>query len=227
MINTTFRIVRDVVFIYDVSMPKTRLTEDEKNKIFDMRRNGCTLSEIVKEVHRSKSTVFSYMNKVDVLNEFRDVLEQKQCGSRYMSKTYWEWSRVKSSKFVGDLTDREKILLLASLYWGEGRKSGEFGIINSDPYVIKVVMDGLLLIGIDKSRLKIGLRIFKDLDINRVTNFWSNFLNIDRQYFGKPEIIQGKKKGKLEFGMCRLRIEKGQKYFKLMTSMIDLIKQQY
>lgn len=215
------------MFIYHVGMSKTRLTEEEKNKIFDLRRSGCTLTEILEEVPRSKSIVFTYMNKVEVLEECRDLLEQKQRGSKCMANKYWEWSKSESKRFVGALSDREKILLFASLYWGEGRKSNDFGIINSDPYVIKAAMEGLLLVGVDKSRLKIGLRVFNDLDVEKVTAFWSKFLSIDIQHFSKPEIIQGKKKGRLEYGMCRLRIEKGQKYFKLVTSMIDLIKQQY
>ncbi len=192
-----------------------------------MRKKGRTLTEILKEVRRSKSTVFMYMKKVEVLEKYRDVLEKKQSGSKYKSNKNWELSRIRSVRLAGNLTNREKILLLASLYWGEGGKKGEFNIINSDPYVIKVVIDGLYLIGIDKNRLKISLRVFKDLNILTTTDFWSEFLDINKINFGKPEIIDGKKKGKLKYGMCRLRIEKGQEYFKLMTSMIDLIKQQY
>lgn len=208
-------------------MAKTRLKNEEIEKISEMRRRGLTLTEILKEVHRSKSIVFFYMNKVEVLEEFRKALEEKQLGSRYMAKTYWEQSRIEAVRCVGDLVNREKILLLVSLYWGEARKSNEFGIINSDPFVIKAAMEGLLLLGLDKSRLRVGLRIFEGMDIEKVTSFWAEFLGIEKQYFGTPEIIQGKKEGKLEHGMCRLRIAKGQKYFKLVTSMIDLIKQQY
>ena len=118
-------------------------------------------------------------------------------------------------------------MILASVYWGEGRKSNEFSIINSDPYIILVTLEGLKLLGVGVEDIKISLRIFDDLDIRSVTSFWSNFLGINSTLFGNPEIITGKENGKLKYGMCRLRISRGQRYFKLMVSMIDLIKQQY
>lgn len=41
----------------------------------------------------------------------------------------------------------------------------------------------------------------------------------------KIDIIQGKKVGKLKFGMCRLRVEKSSKEFKLLLSLINVIKE--
>lgn len=40
-------------------------------------------------------------------------------------------------------------------------------------------------------------------------------------------ILKGKKEGKLKFGMCRIGVKKGGKYFKLIISMINLLKSNY
>ena len=37
-------------------------------------------------------------------------------------------------------------------------------------------------------------------------------------------MVKGSKKGKLEFGMCRLRVEKNSKEFKLLMSLINVVK---
>ena len=208
-------------------MIKTRLSEHEINTIREMRMRACTITEILKVVRRSRSIVFNYMQKVEVPDEFQKMLEQKKCGTKVNSQKYWNLSKTEAQKYSQNLTDREKILILASVYWGEGRKSNEFSIINSDPYIILVTLEGLKLLGVGIEDIKISLRIFDDLDIRAVTYFWSNFLGIDSALFGNPEIVTGKENGKLKYGMCRLRISRGQRYFKLMVSMIDLIKQQY
>lgn len=51
-------------------------------------------------------------------------------------------------------------------------------------------------------------------------------LNLDSDSFLNPEIVKGNGYSKFEFGMCRLRVEKSSKEFKLLISLINNIKEQ-
>jgi hypothetical protein len=47
---------------------------------------------------------------------------------------------------------------------------------------------------------------------------------LPKDFIKNINVIKGKKIGKLKYGMCRLRVKKVGRYFKLIISMIDLIK---
>ena len=78
--------------------------------------------------------------------------------------------------------------------------------------------------GVKDEELKISLRLFEDIDHKKAISFWSQTLALPKGMIQKIDVISGKKVGKLKHGMCRLRVKKGGKYFKLIISMIDLIK---
>ncbi|MFZ2522642.1 MAG: hypothetical protein WAX44_03135 [Minisyncoccia bacterium] len=106
---------------------------------------------------------------------------------------------------------------------GEGNKK-ELSIINSDPSLIRVVLSCLKELGISNNEIKVSLRLFEDIDKKEAVNYWSKFLNISRSMINHFEIKHGRKVGKLKYGMCRIRVKKSAKYFKLIMSMIDLIR---
>lgn len=115
------------------------------------------------------------------------------------------------------------MLILACLYWGEGNKK-DLSLINSDPRLISAFIKGLKMIGVKQNDLKISVRIFEDLDKEKVINFWSKLTCVPVDRFFEVDIIEGEKIGKLEYGMCRVRVAKAGEYFKLIMSMIDFIK---
>ena len=115
------------------------------------------------------------------------------------------------------------MLVLSCIYWGEGNKT-ELNLINSDPSMIKVVINCLKELGVKDDELKISLRLFENINKKEAISFWTDILNLPCNTIQKINIISGKKIGKLKYGMCRLRVKKGGKYFKLLMSMIDLIK---
>ena len=112
---------------------------------------------------------------------------------------------------------------MIGIYWGEGTKR-ELNIINSDPILLRAFLEFVKEIGVTKDRIKASVRVYENINQNHAINYWSNILNLDKKQFYKVEIIEGNKKGKLEFGMCRLRVEKSSKEFKLLMSLINVVK---
>lgn len=110
---------------------------------------------------------------------------------------------------------------MSALYWGEGNKK-DFNLINSDPDLIKVFVKGLKdLFGIPANKLKISIRIYEDLDKIKCLNFWSGITKVPVHKFVSVNVLKGKKKGKLNNGMCRVRVEKGGNLLKYMLAIRD------
>lgn len=74
------------------------------------------------------------------------------------------------------------------------------------------------------AQLKISLRTFQGMDRESVIDFWLKTLKFRREKISYISILKGKKKGRLKYGMCRVRVSRGKDYFKLIMSMIDFIK---
>jgi DNA-binding transcriptional MerR regulator len=204
-------------------MPKKSLTSFEIEKIKKLRETGHSLPEIKKLTKHSNSTVAKYIKGVSILPEYREIWRIKQGGSRARAEEKWKRSHLKAEKLLPVLTDREKLIILACLYWSEGNKT-ELNIINSDPALIKSFVLCSKLIGVKESDLKLSIRLYEDINIEKAKKNWAKILNLPVSQIRSVNILKGKKVGKLEYGMCRVRVTKGERHFKLIMSMIDLIK---
>jgi hypothetical protein len=204
-------------------MSKKKLNQKIIDQIVNLRKTGHSIPEIRKATSKGSATIFKYIQGVSVLPEYQNVLKSKQGGSKERSRKNWINAREASEKLVNVLTSKEKILILASLYWAEGNKK-DFNIINSDPELIRVAVECLEDVGVNKDELSFSLRLYADLNRDEATAYWVSHLGIKKVQIVGVEIIEGKEKGKLIFGMCRVRIKKGGHHFKFIMSVIDRIK---
>ena len=74
--------------------------------------------------------------------------------------------------------------------------------------------------------LKISLRLYENISPTKAIAFWANNLGVSERSISSIQIVPGNKIGKLEYGMCRIRVKKSSSYFKLLMSMIALLKDQ-
>ncbi|MES2023271.1 MAG: hypothetical protein V4439_01160 [Patescibacteria group bacterium] len=198
-------------------------SENIVKEIKMLRSKGHSVLEISKIVGKSKSIVSKYIFGVKILSQYKALLKEKQGGSKIRSLKDWKYSQEKAKSLISNLTSKEKLLILASLYWGEGTKS-ELNIINGDPSMLRVFLSCLKELGIKNSEIKATIRIYEDLSHKDVIKFWSKYLNLPVECFKNVNVLKGKKTGKLPYGMCRLRVVKSSKYFKLIVSLIERIK---
>lgn len=207
-------------------MIKPRLTGEEIKTIIFLRKKGCTLSEIRKLVPKGKGTISKYIQGVIPYKKFQLTLEAKQNGfkSKQKSKIEWAYADKIVSEKIGMITERDFILMAGMLYWGEGNKKYELNIINSDPDLIRIFIKGLLALGVPIERIKISLRLYGDLDEEKAIEYWIGILNLNRTNLVSINYLHGKKEGKLPYGMCRLRIQRGGLYFKELISIMNLTK---
>ncbi len=200
-------------------MGKPKTSEKDIAEIIRLRKSGLSLDSIHKIIPKGKTTIFTYIKDVKVDFNLR------KTGSARKAKRDWDASRLTASKLIRNISLEGEMLILACLYWGEGNKS-ELNLINSDPNLIRIFVNCLKKLGIRNEDLLVSARIYEDLNPEKVKTFWSKNLGIDKSLIRSINVLPGKKTGKLEYGMCRVRVKKGARYFKIIMSMIDLIKSQ-
>lgn len=198
-------------------MGKPKTSNQEIAEIIRLRKSGLSLDSIHKIIPRGKTTIFNYIKDVKVDFDLR------KTGSTRKAKRDWEESETIANNLVGDISFSSEILILASLYWGEGNK-GELSLINSDPDLVRIYVNCLRKLGVKNEDLLVSVRIYEDLIPKIVKSFWAKTLDIDVGLIKSVNVLHGKKLGKLKYGMCRVRVRKGAKYFKIIMSVIDLIR---
>lgn len=184
-----------------------------------LRQKGYSLPEIKKVVNVGHGSVFRYIQGVEILLEYRKIWHSKRGGSFKRMKLAEKKAEEKADEYIVRLSEKEKLIFLSALYWGEGSK-GDFGLTNSDPDLIKVFVLGLKeVFKIRTDRLRISIRIYRDLDKDKCLKFWSKITEVPVSKFVSVNVLDGKKNGKLLYGMCRVRVTKGADVLKYIRAL--------
>lgn len=199
------------------------ITLSEIKRIRILRQTGHSLPEIRKIVGRGNSTVHKLIKNIVVAEPYASLLRAKQGGSKARSVNHWGQAVQDAQNRIGRISHRDRILILAALYWGEGNKS-ELNLINSDPELVRVFISCLRDIGVRSGDLRVSLRLYEDIPRRKTLLFWSDVVSLPASRFGRVDVLKGNKKGKLKYGMCRVRVKKASRSFKLIMSMIQCLK---
>ena len=191
-------------------------------RIKRLREKGLTINEIRAITGKSKSLISGFIKGVDVLPRFREDWLSKRGGSVTRARRQQEEARKIVTKYISKIGTQEKMLIAACLYWGEGTKK-DFNISNSDPVLIKTFISCLDKFDIKKERLRVTIRIYNDINRQSAINFWSKVIEIPASAILNVNVLNGKKKGKLPYGMCRIRVTKGGFLLKMLKSIQQII----
>lgn len=185
------------------------LSQETKNTIKTLRQRGHSLPEIAKELNVGKATVFRYIQGIEILDAYKKEWHQKRGGSIKRKLIKEMEAENLASRNIPDLNQKEILLFISALYWGEGSK-GDLNIVNSDPKLLRSILIGFRSIfGINNERIRVQLRIFEGMSQKKCIDYWSKELGLPVNLFSNTNVIFGRKVGKLPYGMCRLRIVKG------------------
>lgn len=186
-----------------------KLNQELIEQIELLRSKGFSVPEISKELSVPKTTTFHYAKDVVILPEFISSFASKRGGSRKRMLLQKKKAYDDGIELLKSPTLRDKLLFTCALYWAEGSKT-DFGLSNTDYELVKVYMHGLREVyGVSNDDFRISIRIYEDLDKEKCLKFWSNIVGIPVEKFVSVNVLKGKKKGKLEYGMCRIRVRKG------------------
>ena len=191
-------------------------------KARSLRKLGKSYSEISKELLIPKSTLSSWFSQEKWSKNTRAHLNHvwKKANSERLLK----YSNVRHKQALARHrryrreADKEFIKLKTnhlfttgiSLYWGEGEKAnqGRVSVINSDPRLIEyIALFYRNVLKIPNSKLRVALFIYKNHDLDKVTDFWSNLTKVPKDQFIKTQVLPSRSKltkKKLEHGICNL-----------------------
>lgn len=196
-------------------------------KIKLLRNRGHSLPEISKELSVSRTSVLRYINGVKILPEYLSEWTLKRGGSHKRKLYKNQRALEEGENLIGKLTDKEKLLILCSLYWAEGNKK-DLILTNTDASLIKVFVKILRqVLKVTDDQLRISIRLYEDLDQEKSLNFWSQIVGIPKNQFLTTYVLPGKKKGKLEYGMCRVRVIKGGDLLKKIMALNQVIANRF
>lgn len=213
----------------------------DKRKAISLRLQGHTYTEIKNSLHVPKSTLSNWLsdyelNPVQLTKLSGRIKERKVLSIEKIIAT----KRLKRDKHRQDIYNQEKQSLLPltkkemyiaglMLYWGEGTKNwgSTVSLNNTDPRVVRFYYYWLRYsLNVPKNRIKVSLHLYKDMDVNKIINYWSKELDIPRSQFIKPYIKNSisssiDHKG-YKFGTCGLYVYDVSIKTKIMSAISSL-----
>lgn len=192
-----------------------------KTEAFRLRRNNKSYSEISRILDIPKGTLSGWFKNEAWSAEIRDRLGKTQSLAFpkklkkiiAANKARWQANyrsyRSEAVRSFQSFKDNPLFLAGLMLYWGEGLKTGSslVSLSNSDPQLIRLFYLFLMnAVGIEKSKIKIGLLLYPDLIDSVQKKFWSVSTGIPLSQFTKSTYIKGKHPRKrTSYGVCIIR----------------------
>jgi hypothetical protein len=221
---------------------------DKKLLVIKTRKAGKSIKDISALFKLSKSTVSKWVSDIKLTETQKRKLYLKMVKSGHKGRMIGaEMNKQKkldkishykklATEEIGDLSKRDLSLLVTALFWAEGSKTdSRFIFINSDPSMIKLVYDFLVLeFKIPKDRIKINIQInesHKDR-MSKILSFWSDLLKLHHSQIGKPYYVKTiHKKVYVNhdnyYGIVRLKVTKSSELFYKIWGMVSEVRGKY
>ncbi|GGV14523.1 hypothetical protein GCM10010182_38950 [Actinomadura cremea] len=172
-----------------------------KPKAIELRKEGWTYKEIAGSLGIAISTCSLWLRDVPApprpgYSQERVAAAWKERWEPILSAREIERKEVKlaACREVGELSDRDVLLLGALVYWCEGgkdkiyRRQERVRFINSDPALIVFFLRFLEVAGIQTDRIRYRLHVHETADVEKVTGWWAELVGAPAQLFQKPTI---------------------------------------
>ncbi len=199
----------------------------QKEKAINLRKQGLSYSEILKQIPVAKSTLSLWLHSVGLSKKQEQRLtERKLEAMKRGAKRKHEIKLEKIKKIyseskedIKNISNKELFLIGIALYWAEGAKekptyASGIKFINSDVAMLKIFIIWLKrFLNINPQDLIYELYIHKNANLEKAIEFWSNNINIKKEklrvYFknsNKP--TKRKNVGDKYNGLLRVKVNK-------------------
>lgn len=193
-----------------------------KQRAVSLRKKGLSYLEIQKQVPVAKSTLSLWLKEVKLTPAQQKRLYTKQINILSRGpQSQRERRKRQVERIVNDAEEEITVpisnetlrLFGAALYWGEGSKTHNFAITNSDPQLILFMVNWFeSVFEVLPVKLKANLNIYPQQNEKQLKRFWSDLTGVPINNFGKSSIKpqnKGYKKNTLYYGTIRIIVPKG------------------
>lgn len=181
------------------------MTKVEKHReAIILRTKGASYSLIKTKLNLSKGTLSRWLKDIPLTDEAIECLQKNK---EKKIENFRNAMRIKKGKTLDryyneallklfPFTQKELLLAGIFLYWGEGGKSEShtISINNTDPGVILFSLRWICKsLHVPKSKVKVLLHIYSDMNAKKETYYWASLLNIPLNQFLNPYIKKSKR----------------------------------
>lgn len=171
-----------------------------------MRRAGWSYTDICRNLGIAKSTASNWLSRVPykpnatVRKRIKKGPARSAMSRNQKKLINLKQTRAQGKKRIGNITERDLLMLGIGLYIGEGSKAFEYvRVANADPSVIVVCIEWFQRIcEVPLSHIVLTIHGYPDMDMEKVCQHWSKTVGIPLSQFGKSQIDlrPGKRKTK-------------------------------
>jgi transcriptional regulator with XRE-family HTH domain len=179
---------------------RPRAKDDLREKARELRLQGWTYDRIQAELGCSRSSVSLWVRDLPkpkpryTPDEQRALMKAGLDRLRSTQEEARKLIRQEAEREIGNLTDRDLLLVGVALYWAEGSKSKPYArrervvFVNSDPGVIRVYLAWLDLLNVGRDRLGYRVLIHETADIEAAHRHWAAIVGTEVAEFAKPTL---------------------------------------
>jgi DNA-binding CsgD family transcriptional regulator len=190
--------LRDVQLRYPSR--RVRAKDDLRERARARRAEGATYDEIAEELGVSKSSVSLWVRDITVPvrpydPERAERAREARWGPRLRQRdAQRQATKQASAALVGELSERDLLLLGVVAYWCEGSKDKpyarreRFVFVNSDPDLICLMLRWLRLMGVPEDNVSLRLHIHETADAPAAEVFWREVVGPRYPAFRRPTI---------------------------------------
>lgn len=198
----------------------------ERNRAIELRKQGRTYGEILKEISVSKGSLGYWLRDIKLTPE---QIERIQYKNQLIKKKFIEYNELKrkkaeerrnnikeaAKKEINKISQRELKLLGIALYWAEGSKCSRAGTVvfsNSDPFMIELMMLWFRKICcVPELKFRASFQAYNSQNIAEIREYWSKVTGIPLCQFIAPSLrtsktSKGKRGNILPYGTLRIQI---------------------
>lgn len=197
---------------------------EKKELVQNLRHQGLSYKEISQRVPFtiSKSTISGWCKDIELTELQKDRLQKLFNEGSYRGRLLGSKAtqtrranevreiKEKARSEISSLTESEFKIAGLMLYWAEGNKKHHIGISNSDPELIRLMMQWFRdVCGVQDERFKIYLNLHSGQDETQIKKFWSNVINLPVSQFGKSYVKKegtGHRKNILYNGTIKIEV---------------------
>lgn len=185
---------------YGRGRPRARISNDVRRRARRLRLDGFTIPQIADEIGVARSTAWLIVHDIEPSAGF-DARQRRAAAGR----AYWLQQRPRrladrqseidsGSSRVGDVSDRELLLIGTVAYWAEGTESkpwhaqDRLTFTNSDPDMIRLFLAWLRQLGVTSDRIKYRVSVHVAADVDAAVRYWADIVGATVDSFQKTTL---------------------------------------
>ncbi len=185
-----------------------RYSKETILQMHSLRSRGYSTVEISYLLKIPKTTVLRHTKNIKIRPQYLQRWLDRKKSSVMLKRKNLEITSKLASKLLSDDSKREPAIIASMLYWAEGTKK-DFSLSNTDLNLIHTFISSLKKVfDLNNDDFTISVRIYQDINPKKSIDYWAKISGIELGKDTKINVLRGNKKGKLKYGMCRVRIKK-------------------